>query len=78
MIPTMTQIRAMSMMAATPGDPLSTIAVTGRATSMDPMAIMMDCRPERSARPARIVRCSARIMRLARRRWCLHPAYRSS
>jgi hypothetical protein len=26
MMPTMTQIRAMSLMAATPGDPLSTIA----------------------------------------------------
>ena len=29
MIPTMIQTRAMSMMAAPPGDPLSTIAVTG-------------------------------------------------
>ena len=33
MIPTMTQIKAMSMMAAPPGDPFSTIAVTDRATS---------------------------------------------
>ena len=65
MIPAMTQIRATSMMAATPGDPLRTIAVTDRATSMDPTASVMDCQPERSARPARMARCSARIMRLA-------------
>ena len=38
---------------------------------MDPRVSMTDCRPEWSAR-------SDRIMRLARRRWCLHPAYRSS
>lgn len=43
MMPMMTQIRAMSMMAAKPGDPLSTIAVTGRVTSMDPRASMRDC-----------------------------------
>src|SRR5947207_541195 len=78
MIPTMIQTRARSMIAATPGDPLSAIAVTGRATSMDPKASMMVCRPERSARSARAMHRSARLIRLARRRWCLHPACRSS
>src|SRR5271170_5650526 len=62
------QITAMSMMEATPGEPLSTIAVTDRATSTDPRASARDCRPGWSARSARIMRRLSRSMRLTRRR----------